>query len=199
MALAGFPLDTAAQLAWGGSVCLTVPLSSPLSSKWDPMVASCSPCLPSCPGPWSCEYLPLSPFIVGLAPRTAQSMEQPGRRAGWGGEEQSQSIYTSSWGYLLCPSHMYQGQQGRPLPPSKSFHATAVPVGLSTQRDSPDTCAGVDNGGRDPGIATREPSGLIAHEFSVQCNRSIDPPFLPSRGRSRVRNSGGGSLVRSTW
>lgn len=84
----------------------------------------------------------------------------------------------------LWPSHMCQGQRGQQgsLPPSLCArdsgggHPSLRELPCSTGRPeysvrSPDTCAGVDNGDRDLGMAIREPSRLIAHEFSVRYHR----------------------------
>lgn len=59
---------------------------------------------------------------------------------------------------------------------SKGGHPSLRELLCSTGRPeysvrSPDTCAGVDNGDRDLGMAIREPSRLIAHEFSVRYHR----------------------------
>lgn len=40
----------------------------------------------------------------------------------------------------------------------------------------------MDNGGKDLGTAIREPSRLIAHEFSVKCNRLILHSFQEQAG-----------------
>lgn len=130
VALAGFPLDTAAQLAWGGSVCLTVPLSSPLSSKWDPMVASCSPCLPSCPDPWSCEYLPLSPFIVGLAPWDS-TVNEAARKESWLGWRRAVTIYIHVFLGLPSVSFPYvPGTAGEASPSLKELPCNRSARGL---------------------------------------------------------------------
>lgn len=95
---------------------------------------------------------------------------------------QLQSVYAS---YLLCGllicARDSGGSRGPSLLPSVPGTAWGGQPSLrelpcSTGRPeysvrSPDTCAGVDNGDRDLGMAIREPSRLIAHEFSVRYYR----------------------------
>lgn len=95
---------------------------------------------------------------------------------------QLQSVYAS---YLLCGLLICaRDSGGSRSPPSfplcqgqrRGGHPSLRELPCSTGRPeysvrSPDTCAGVDNGDRDLGMAIREPSRLIAHEFSVRYHR----------------------------
>lgn len=62
---------------------------------------------------------------------------------------------------------------GRPPPSLKELAGSCGAADLSTQWDSPDMCAGMDNGGKGLGMAIREAGRLIAHEFFVKYNRLI--------------------------